>query len=61
MVLVEDVIRKKTLLGEMDVLLHEEELHWKQKAKCKWLNEGDNNTSYFHKVASGRKKEKCDL
>lgn len=27
--------KKNALLGEMDMLLEEGELHWKQKAKCK--------------------------
>lgn len=46
---------KKALLGDMDVILRREEIHWKQKAKCKWLKEGDNNTKIFHKVACGKK------
>lgn len=50
-----DANRKKVLLGDMDVVLRGEELHWKQKAKCKWLKEGD-NTRFFHKVASGKRR-----
>ena len=28
-----------------------------QKAKVEWLQEGDNNTAYFHKVLKGRKRK----
>ena len=28
---------------------------WRKKARCKWLKNGDRNTSYFHKHAMARK------
>lgn len=32
-----------------------EEIKWKQKAKVQRLKEGDNNTKFFHRIASTRR------
>ncbi|RVW26228.1 Transposon TX1 uncharacterized 149 kDa protein [Vitis vinifera] len=32
-----------------------EEIHWRQKAKVKWVKDGDCNSKLFHKVANGRR------
>lgn len=40
---------------EMERILKAEEMFWHKISRCKWLKEGDGNTSYFHKVANGRK------
>lgn len=54
----QDLIDKRNeLLAKMEVNLHCKDIHWSQKAKCKWLNEGDGNTKYFHKVANGRNRK----
>ena len=42
--------------AEMDSLLDQEEVYWKQGAKDFWLNEGDSNTRYFHSHASSKQK-----
>lgn len=33
-----------------------EEISWKQKAREKWIEEGDRNTRYFHSLASHRRR-----
>lgn len=56
--LLEDkVISRKSLLLELESLLRNEELFWKQKAKYKWLNEENGNTKFFHRIANGRKRK----
>ncbi|RVW68262.1 hypothetical protein CK203_063575 [Vitis vinifera] len=43
------VVRK----GELEELILREEIHWRQKAKVKWVKDGDCNSKLFHKVANG--------
>ncbi|XP_050222781.1 uncharacterized protein LOC126672876 [Mercurialis annua] len=41
---------------EYNAVLGEEEVHWKQRAKCFWLSEGDSNTRFFHNFANSRRR-----
>ena len=44
--------------GELEELILREEVHWRQKAKVKWIKEGDCNSNFFHKVANSRQNRK---
>ena len=39
---------------KLEEIILREEIHWRQKAKVKWVKDGDCNSKLFHKVANGR-------
>ncbi|GJU19094.1 RNA-directed DNA polymerase, eukaryota, reverse transcriptase zinc-binding domain protein [Tanacetum coccineum] len=41
-------------LGEYSIALEDEEKLMFQRAKVQWMNEGDRNSAFFHKVIKGR-------
>lgn len=38
----------KSLEDEINVWLEQEDIHWKQRAKCEWYKMGDQSTKFFH-------------
>jgi hypothetical protein len=38
-------------------LNYREEIMWRQRSRIQWLAEGDSNTQFFHRKASGRKRK----
>ncbi|XP_055962295.1 uncharacterized protein LOC130015681 [Mercurialis annua] len=47
--------RVKEMERDLDSLLHEEEVRWKQRARTDWLAHGDKNTRYFQLRATKRR------
>lgn len=47
---------RESLRNKFEELLFNEEMLWRQRAKIKWAKEGDNNTKFFHCLATGRRK-----
>lgn len=47
----------KMLKREVGILLAQEDLRWKQRAKLNWYKAGDRNTRFFHSYASQRRRK----
>jgi hypothetical protein len=45
----------RALQDEINMLLHQDELHWRQRSRETWLEAGDRNTKYFHQRAKQRR------
>jgi mannosylglycoprotein endo-beta-mannosidase len=53
----QQVQKKMSLIRETLVLLEQEEDYWMTHCHEQWLMQGDNNTSYFHRIANGRRRK----
>ena len=39
---------EKELMGQLEARENQESLYWKQKARVKWMKEGERSTKFFH-------------
>jgi hypothetical protein len=51
-------ITKKEAEVRLATLRRDEESKWAQRAKVKYIQQGGNNTKYFHLIANGKHRKK---
>ena len=54
-----EVTLKKSLQVQLWEAAYAYESMLRQKARIKWLKEGDNNSNYFHRLINHRRRKKC--
>ena len=57
----DDIQKETKLQSNLHAACRQESEWWRQKSRCKWLNDGDKNTGFFHKQAEARKNYNCVL
>ncbi|KAI0488474.1 hypothetical protein KFK09_028307 [Dendrobium nobile] len=51
-----DLLLLRSMVAEFNTNLARIATWWRQRSKCQWIEEGEKNTSYYHKYASAKKK-----
>ncbi|WMV45909.1 hypothetical protein MTR67_039294, partial [Solanum verrucosum] len=52
----DEMIVRATVLVELEKLAKNEEARWRQKSRVLWLQQGDNNTIFFQRMATAHKR-----
>lgn len=52
-----DITEVRKIQKELEGLLEQDDLKWRQSAKKHWYKHGDRNTKYFHAFANQRKRK----
>lgn len=50
-----ETARLTNIRTKLGLIVKQEEVYWKQRARISWSKEGDEKTRFFHAIANGRR------
>jgi hypothetical protein len=52
----EELLRKSLIVSDLERIILQEEISWRQKFRVLWLKEGDKCTKFFHRIANSNRR-----
>jgi len=52
----EELLRKNSIASDLERIILQEEISWRQKSRAIWLKEGDKCTNFFHQIANSNRR-----
>jgi len=52
----EELLRKSLIVSDLERIILQEEISWRQKSRVLWLKEGDKCTKFFHRIANSNRR-----
>ncbi|KAF5459634.1 hypothetical protein F2P56_019568, partial [Juglans regia] len=52
----EEQLQRTVLVADLERIILQEEMSWRQKSRALWLREGDRSTKFFHSIANSHRR-----
>jgi hypothetical protein len=52
----EELLRKRSIVSDLERIILQEEISWRQNSRVLWLKAGDKCTKFFHQIANSNRR-----